>query len=368
MMGTPAYMAPEQAQDAASADIRADIYSLGCTLYFLLTGAPPFTGKSAFAILQAHVSTEATPLSRLRAEVPAELAAIVAKMMAKDPAGRFQKPIEAAKALAPFIKVPPPLAKILTVELPTATAVPTAEASKPREPAPAVPSVFNRPTVIGRGARAGAAIKKPTAPNVSPPDREGPHYKISSRWLISTLVVIFAIGGMTAVALWAINHSVRRVSPDEGVGINPEGDEAFNRSGNFRFTPPGAPWQGKPGLFGATVAYRRSNPSSSLALVFHDYHTRLPRQPELIDNALNKLRGAMSDIEYEVKPKDENSTFGGQPAVRLEFQGGDHDVPVHGECVAMAYRGVAYWFYTWAPVDDAPGLADEWAGLRGNSP
>ena len=126
-----------------------------------------------------------------------------------------------------------------------------------------------------------------------------------------------------------------------------------------------APWQGKPGLFGATVAYRRSNPSSSLALVFHDYHTRLPRDPELIDDALNKLRGAMSDIEYEVKPKDENSTLGGQPAVRLEFQGGDHDVPVHGECVAMAYRGVAYWFYTWAPVDDAPGLADEWAGLRG---
>ena len=66
-MGTPAYMAPEQAQDAASADIRADIYSLGCTLYFLLTGAPPFTGKSAFAILQAHLSTEPTPLGRLRA-------------------------------------------------------------------------------------------------------------------------------------------------------------------------------------------------------------------------------------------------------------------------------------------------------------
>ena len=55
MLGTPAFMAPEQTQDAATADIRADIYSLGCTLYFLLTGTPPFTGKSLFAVLQAHV-------------------------------------------------------------------------------------------------------------------------------------------------------------------------------------------------------------------------------------------------------------------------------------------------------------------------
>ncbi len=104
MMGTPAYMAPEQAQDAASADIRADVYSLGCTLYFLLTGAPPFTGKSLFEVLQAHVSTEAAPLSQVRTEAPAELSAVVARMMAKDPAKRFQKPIEAALALAPFIK------------------------------------------------------------------------------------------------------------------------------------------------------------------------------------------------------------------------------------------------------------------------
>ena len=66
VMGTPAYMAPEQARDSASADIRADIYSLGCTLYFLLTGAPPFTGKSVFAILQAHASAEPTPLGRLQ--------------------------------------------------------------------------------------------------------------------------------------------------------------------------------------------------------------------------------------------------------------------------------------------------------------
>ena len=104
MLGTPAFMAPEQAQDAASADVRSDIYSLGCTLYYLLTGAPPFTGKSHFAILQAHTSTEAPSLSRLRAGVSAELAAVAAKMLAKEPARRYQQPIEVAKALAPIIK------------------------------------------------------------------------------------------------------------------------------------------------------------------------------------------------------------------------------------------------------------------------
>src|SRR5205823_3990397 len=83
------------------ADIRADIYSLGCTLYCLLSGAPPFPGKSVFEILQAHLSKEATPLDQVRADVPAGLAAVVAKMMAKDPARRFQKPAEVVPALAP---------------------------------------------------------------------------------------------------------------------------------------------------------------------------------------------------------------------------------------------------------------------------
>jgi serine/threonine protein kinase len=104
MMGTPDYIAPEQTLDAANADIRADIYSLGCTLYFLLTGAPPFQGKSLYAILQAHISMEARPLDQVRPGIPAELVAVVAKMMAKEPAQRYQKPVEVAQALVPLIK------------------------------------------------------------------------------------------------------------------------------------------------------------------------------------------------------------------------------------------------------------------------
>src|SRR5262249_39486350 len=104
MLGTPDYIAPEQTIDAQSADIRADIYSLGCTLYFLLTGGPPFEGRSLYEILQAHHSREATPLTLARPEVPAELAALVAKMMAKAPEHRFQTPGEVARALRPFFR------------------------------------------------------------------------------------------------------------------------------------------------------------------------------------------------------------------------------------------------------------------------
>jgi serine/threonine protein kinase/type 1 glutamine amidotransferase len=104
MLGTPDYIAPEQIRDAQSADIRADIYSLGCTFYYLLTGGPPFGGDHLWDIYQAHFSMDATPLNLERPEVPVEVAALVAKMMAKEPAKRFQTPGEVAQALLPFFK------------------------------------------------------------------------------------------------------------------------------------------------------------------------------------------------------------------------------------------------------------------------
>jgi formylglycine-generating enzyme required for sulfatase activity/serine/threonine protein kinase len=104
MLGTPDYIAPEQIRNARDADIRADIYSLGSTLYHLLTGQPPFQGDNLYDILQAHHSMDATPLNLVRPEVPVEVAAIVAKMMAKEPGRRFQEPKDVAQALKPFFK------------------------------------------------------------------------------------------------------------------------------------------------------------------------------------------------------------------------------------------------------------------------
>jgi serine/threonine protein kinase len=100
--GTPHFMAPEQINDSAKADLRSDIYSLGCTLYFLLTGAPPFPGKNAYAVMKAHEEKEAPSPHTLRPEVPPELAAVVQKMMAKGPEERFQTPREVLDALTPF--------------------------------------------------------------------------------------------------------------------------------------------------------------------------------------------------------------------------------------------------------------------------
>src|SRR5581483_8080916 len=121
VMGTPQYLAPEQATDSKSADIRADIYALGCTLYDLLAGRPPFAGDNPIQVVIAHIEQAPPPLEGLRPDVPPALAALVARMLAKDPAQRPQTPKEVADALAPFAKPPrkappPPAAVAATVE------------------------------------------------------------------------------------------------------------------------------------------------------------------------------------------------------------------------------------------------------------
>jgi len=104
VLGTPDYMAPEQANEAHGADIRADVYSLGCTLYHLLAGQVPFPGGGIMDKLRRLAQEQPEPLGRLRPELPAALVGMVEWMMAKDPAQRPQTPAEVAGALAPWCR------------------------------------------------------------------------------------------------------------------------------------------------------------------------------------------------------------------------------------------------------------------------
>lgn len=104
ILGTPDFISPEQAADARHADIRSDIYSLGATLYFLLSGRSPFSDGSVTQKLNWHSFAEPERLDAVRSDVPSEVSAIVSKMTAKEPGERFQTPAEVAEALDCLVK------------------------------------------------------------------------------------------------------------------------------------------------------------------------------------------------------------------------------------------------------------------------
>lgn len=105
-LGTADYLSPEQAMDSHDVDIRTDIYSLGVTFYFLLTGKAPYEGLPVAQKLLAHQMKQPPAIAQSRKDVPADVLAIIDKMMAKNVAARFATPGDVADALEPFTQTP----------------------------------------------------------------------------------------------------------------------------------------------------------------------------------------------------------------------------------------------------------------------
>ncbi|HET6575612.1 MAG TPA: serine/threonine-protein kinase, partial [Fimbriiglobus sp.] len=106
VLGTPDFLAPEQARDPLGVDTRADVYGLGATLYYLLTGQVPFDGPSPAEKVVQHVTAPPPSARDSRPDVPPQLDAIIKWMMAKQPDDRPQTPAQASLALAPFCAPP----------------------------------------------------------------------------------------------------------------------------------------------------------------------------------------------------------------------------------------------------------------------
>jgi serine/threonine protein kinase/WD40 repeat protein len=104
VIGTPDYLAPEQAMNSKSADIRADLYSLGCTLHYLLTGQPPFIGGELTELLLKHQMEKPPTLAQRGVRAPQEVQAVLDKLMAKHPDDRYQTPADLIEALTPFCR------------------------------------------------------------------------------------------------------------------------------------------------------------------------------------------------------------------------------------------------------------------------
>ncbi|HMP15404.1 MAG TPA: protein kinase, partial [Gemmatales bacterium] len=131
VMGSIDYIAPEQAIANNVVDIRADIYSLGATLYCLITGKPPVEGTTAQKLLQ-HQMTMPVPVNHIQPEVPEGVAQVLAKMLAKKPDHRFRTPSEVANALTPFISsLSQPLPALSSTQLHLSLAPNTGNLYKP---------------------------------------------------------------------------------------------------------------------------------------------------------------------------------------------------------------------------------------------
>jgi formylglycine-generating enzyme required for sulfatase activity/serine/threonine protein kinase len=364
MLGTPDFIAPEQSEDATRADIRSDIYSLGCTLYFLLAGRPPFQAKSLFGLLQAHASMEATPLNEVRKEVPPELAAVVAKMMSKDPAQRYQKPVEVAAALAPFARTglqPLPASPSTEKETP-----PVAGSKTEIGRVCAQETVLPRSARPARRAEGQATVGWPTKGAATERD-QSTAAKGSGKWWAVLLGGLALLLLVSAIGLWA--GGVFRLKTAEGilvVEVDEPNPDVYVDGSKMTVT-----W----GADGKTAEIRLK-PGTRKVEVKKDGFTAFGEEVELQDGKRRVLTARLVSQAPPVKPEKGRdqvpapTPIGGgavQPPKPVEKPIEKPAPPTAGEVVAEVKKvaGIdlasipAGEFYMGSPPDDKDALPEE---------
>jgi serine/threonine-protein kinase len=177
VVGTPDYMAPEQAKNSRRVDIRADVYSLGCTLYFLLAGRPPFAEGTAIEKILKHQLDPVPPVRQYRPDVPAEVEELLLRMLAKQPQDRPSSALEVAQELEKWCRYPFTLHPTPMVVLPQGRSSVSLRTSPPPETESALrgqtdPQVTPPGLVTSPGPTTPAIVPSLVSSRMSPaPDR-----------------------------------------------------------------------------------------------------------------------------------------------------------------------------------------------------
>jgi serine/threonine protein kinase len=207
ILGTPEYLAPEQAQDSHDVDGRADVYGLGATFYYLLGGVAPFNDGTMMQKLLRVQTQQPRPLLEHRPDLPRPLVALVGRMMAKDREARFASLAEADLALASWARVPAEPPTLDATPRPQARGLSASALAAPRKgartmPALEAPPTDREPETRPWTERARDAVARTLGGSAAPTPRTGEPSREWVQTMVTVVTLLASVGLGVAFALW----------------------------------------------------------------------------------------------------------------------------------------------------------------------